>query len=114
MGLLTFAGAASFEASAQNTERTTLSNQDKTITVFPIPANTSVNVRLSTSLRNEVEKVEIVNLIGRKLSEQTIIDRNTTDVTFNNLAEMPQGIYMVVARDRSGKIVQSAKMVINR
>ncbi len=107
-------GWSSTEVFAQGNEKTIITNQDKTITVYPIPANSSVNVRLSSSLRTEVEKVEIINLIGRKLSEQTIIDRSTTDITFNNLNEMPQGIYMVVARDRSGKIVQSAKMIINR
>ena len=112
--LICFTGLASVEVAAQSNEKTVLTNQDRTITVFPIPANTSVNVRLSSSLRNEVEKVEIINLIGRKLTEQVIIDRNTTDITFNNLSNMPQGIYMVVARDRGGKIVQSAKMVINR
>lgn len=114
LSLVTFVGLSSANVSAQSTEKTIISNQDKTITVFPLPANTSVNVRLSSSLRTEVEKVEIVNLIGRKLTEQTIIDKNTTDITFNNLSEMPQGIYMVVARDHSGKIVQSAKLVINR
>lgn len=112
--LIASLGLSSMEASAQGKENTIISNQDKTITVYPIPANTSVNVRLSASLKNEVEKVEIINLIGRKLTEQTIIDRSTTDITFNNLSEMPQGIYMVVARDKGGKIIQSAKMVVNR
>jgi hypothetical protein len=115
--LLTFSaflGLGSTDVAAQSNEKTIITNQDKTITVYPIPANTNVNVRLSASLRNEVEKVEIINLIGRKLAEQTIIDRSTTDITFNNVSEMPQGIYMVVARDRGGKIVQSAKMVVNR
>jgi hypothetical protein len=112
--LITFTGLTSGEASAQGNEKTIITNQDKTITVFPIPANNIVNIRLSSSLRNDVDKVEIINLIGRKLTEQTIIDKNTTDITFNNLGDMPQGIYMVVARDKSGKIIQSAKMVINR
>lgn len=112
--VIAFTGLTSVEVAAQGSEKTIITNQDKTITVFPIPANNVVNVRLSSSLRNDVDKVEIINLIGRKLTEQTIIDRNTTDITFNNLGDMPQGIYMVVARDKSGKIIQSAKMVINR
>lgn len=112
--LIAFMGLGSAEVAAQGNEKTIITNQDRTITVYPIPANTSVNVRLSASLRNEIEKVEIINLIGRKLTEQTIIDKSTTDITFNNLGDMPQGIYMVVARDKGGKIVQSAKMVINR
>ncbi|WP_118972605.1 T9SS type A sorting domain-containing protein [Taibaiella koreensis] len=112
--LIAFVGLRSTDAAAQGSDKITITNQDRTITVYPIPANSSVNVRLSASLRTDVEKVEIINLIGRKLTEQTIIDKSTTDVTFNNLSEMPQGIYMVVARDKGGKIVQSAKMIINR
>lgn len=112
--LAAFTGLGTADVAAQSNEKTIITNQDKTITVYPIPANTSVNVRLSASLRNEVDKVEIISLIGRKLTEQTIIDRNTTDITFNNLNDVPQGIYMVVARDKGGKIIQSAKMVINR
>jgi len=114
LAFISFLGLSATEAAAQGNEKTILTNQDRTITVYPIPANSNVNIRLSTALRNEVEKVEIVNLIGRKLAEQTIIDRNTTEIAFTNLSEMPQGIYMVVARDKSGKIIQSAKMVINR
>lgn len=106
--------ASSNNASAQDVERPIISNQDRTITIFPIPANNVVNIRLSPALKNDVEKVEIINLIGRKLTEQTILDRNSLNITFNNLGEMAQGIYMVVARDKYGKIVQSAKMVINR
>ncbi|MFT4063010.1 MAG: T9SS type A sorting domain-containing protein [Edaphocola sp.] len=98
----------------QNNERILLSNQDRQMTVFPVPANTSVNVRISAGLRTEVERVEIVSLIGRKITEQSIIDKNTTEVTFNNLADVPQGIYMVVARDKSGRVLQSSKMVVNR
>ena len=114
LATISFMGLSSAPVAAQSNEKTIITNQDKTITVYPIPASSSVNVRLSSSLRNDVEKVEIINLIGRKLTEQTIIDKSTTDITFNNLSDMPQGIYMVVARDKGGKIVQSAKMVINR
>ncbi len=112
--LVSFVGLSATKASAQGNEKTLITNQDRNITVYPLPASTSVNIRLSASLKNDVDKVEIVNLIGRKLTEQTIIDKSTTDITFNNLSEMPQGIYMVVARDKGGKIIQSAKMVINR
>lgn len=112
--LVSFVGLSTTKVAAQGNEKTLITNQDRNITVYPLPASTSVSIRLSASLKNEVDKVEIVNLIGRKLTEQTIIDKSTTDITFNNLGEMPQGIYMVVARDKGGKIIQSAKMVINR
>src|SRR5690606_5339780 len=105
---------SSVEVSAQGQEHPVLTNQDKTITIYPIPANQFATIRISPSLRAEVEKIEIVNLIGRKMSEQTIMNKQTTEISFTNLNEMPQGIYIVVARDKFGKIVQSAKMIINR
>lgn len=114
ISLISFTGLGFTQVAAQEAEKTIITNQDKSITVYPVPANSIVNVRLSSGLRNEVDKVEIINLIGRKLTEQAIIDKSTTNITFNNLSDMPQGIYMVVARDKSGKIIQSAKMVINR
>ncbi len=107
-------GGTPTELLAQNSEKAIITNQDKTITLYPIPANTIINIRLSPALKSEVDKREIVNLIGRKLTEQMIFDRTSTEISFNNLSELPQGIYMVVARDKFGKIIQSAKLIINR
>ena len=101
-------------AFAQNGEKNVISNQERTLVVYPTPATTVATVRLSAALRSEVSKIEIVNLIGRKIDEQSVFDKNTTEFTFNNLGSAASGIYMVVARDRSGKIIQSAKMVISR
>lgn len=106
--------SGSTELRAQGNEKPVLTNQEKTITIYPVPANSYATVRLSPALRNEVDKVEIVNLIGRKMSEQVIMNKQTTEISFTNLNELPQGIYIVVARDKFGKIVQSAKMVVNR
>lgn len=106
--------SASSVSAQQGSERTIITNQDRTLTVYPIPANNRVSVRLSANLRTDVDKVEIVTLIGRKITEQTIIDSNTTEITFNDLGDVAPGIYMVIARDKSGRIIQSSKMVINR
>jgi hypothetical protein len=115
LSLILLAELSSVSVSAQQGgEKTLITNQDKMLTIYPIPANNRVNVRISASLRTDVDKIEIINLIGRKMTEQTIIDSNTTEIAFNDLGDFAQGIYMVVARDKSGKIIQSAKMVINR
>jgi len=115
LSMILLAGLSSVSVSAQQgPEKTILTTQDRTLTVYPIPANSRVNIRLSAALRQVVDKVEIVNLIGRKLTEQVIIDKNTTEITFNDLGDFPEGIYMVIARDNAGKIIQSSKMVINR
>ena len=98
----------------QGNEKQLITNLDRTLTVYPIPANDRVTIRISSGLINNVDKIEIVSLIGRKIAEQTIIDNNATEITFNGLDDFPPGVYMVLARDKSGRIVQSSKMVINR
>ena len=78
-----------------------------------MPANTVAYIRIAPALRSIVDKVEIVNIIGRKVTEQSIIDKSTTEVVFTDLGDMPKGMYMVIARDKSGRIVQSAKLILN-
>lgn len=111
-------GVANFSAHAQqkknNEKSTTITNQEKTLTIYPVPVTTTVHIRISQALRPDIEKLEIYSLIGRKLTEQSIIDPNTTDISFTNLNQYPSGIYMVIARDKYGKIVKSAKMVIDK
>ncbi len=101
-------------AQTQNGENISIMTNQNTMTVFPTPADSRAYVKLSPSLRNRVEKVEIINLIGRKLKEQIIISKSTTEISFNDISELPQGIYMVVARDEFGQILQSSKLVISR
>lgn len=91
-----------------------ITNQQKILTVYPLPVSSTVHIRLSPSLRLEVQSLEIVSLVGRKLADQRVLDPNTTDVSFSNLEDYPAGIYMVIARDKYGKIVKSAKMIISR
>lgn len=88
-------------------------NQDRSLTIYPMPANTVAYIRIAPALRSIVDKVEIVNIIGRKVTEQSIIDKSTTEVVFTDLGDMPKGMYMVIARDKSGRIVQSAKLILN-
>lgn len=87
--------------------------QDKTLTVYPMPATSTAYIRIAAGLRNEIDRLEIVNIVGRKVSEQKIVDKATTEVVFNNLNTVPKGLYMVVARDKFGKVLQSAKLLLN-
>lgn len=76
-------GVANFSAHAQqkknNEKSTTITNQEKTLTIYPVPVTTTVHIRISQALRPDIEKLEIYSLIGRKLTEQSIIDPNTTE-----------------------------------
>lgn len=105
--------AAQQNGNNTNENRDIFSQQDMSLSVYPVPAKTSVYVRLSQGLKSQVDKMEMVNVIGRKVMEQTIADKNTTEIVFNNLNSLPKGLYMVIARDKYGKILQSAKLVIN-
>ena len=98
---------------AQENDRRIITNQEKTISVYPVPARTTAHIRLSPALKQDVDKIEIINLIGKKITEQTIIDKNASEIIFSNLGELPQGIYMIITRDKYGKILLSAKMMID-
>lgn len=111
LGLLT---TLTTTVSGQEREKISFTNQEKTLTVYPMPVTNVAHVKLSPALRQEVNSLEIINLIGRKLTEQTIIGKTTTDVSFTDLNEFPKGIYMVIARDKYGKIIQSAKMILTK
>lgn len=94
--------------------KTFITNESLKITTYPNPTDSKLYIKLSSSLKGQVDKVEIVNVIGKKLKEQQIIDKNTTDIMFNNLGDLPPGIHMVILRDEYGKILQSSKFMINR
>lgn len=115
--IMLFCGMMTNTAVAQqknSPEDMTITNQDKTLTVYPVPVKTTVHVRISPALRPDIDKLEIISLIGRKITEQSIMDPNTTDVSFNNLNQYPSGIYMIIARNKYGKIIKSAKMIIDK
>ncbi len=106
----------SYNASAQearNNDRSVFVSQDNSLTVYPMPATTTAYIRIAAGLRNDVDQIEIVNVVGRKVTAQKIVDKGTTEVVFNNLGNLPKGIYVVVARDQYGKILQSAKLLLN-
>lgn len=110
--LLLFPWLSSMGQNSDNGKRI-ITNSEKVITIYPIPAKTVAYVRISPALQSDIEKIEIVNLIGKKVAEQTVIDKNISEYIFNNLNEYPKGIYIIITRDKYGKIVQSAKMIID-
>ncbi len=75
--------------------------------VFPNPASSTVNVELNATLTGDVQ-VELVNLLGQKVSQATITDRRATF----NVGELPAGCYLVDCYHNGVKIA-NAKFIKN-
>lgn len=99
---------------AQQEPTKVVNNDYGRLTLYPIPADNKITIKLNNQLKENVGQIQIVNVIGRVLKEQQIINKNTSEVTFNDLGDLPQGIYMVIARDNYGKILQSTRLIISR
>lgn len=99
---------------AQQEPTKVINNDYGRLTLYPIPADNKITIKLNNQLKENVGQIQIVNVIGRVLKEQQIINKNTSEVTFNDLGDLPQGIYMVIARDNYGKILQSTRLIISR
>lgn len=105
---------STLESTAQQEQTKVMNTEYSRLTLYPIPADNKVTIKLNSTLREQVGQLQIVNVIGRIVKEQTIINKNTAEVTFNDLSDLPQGIYMIIARDNYGKILQSTRLIISR
>lgn len=99
---------------AQQDNKKFISNESIEITTYPNPVINVLNIKLSPALRQQVYKIQIVNIVGKKIREQQVLDRNTTDVAFSDLDDVPQGVYLVIARDEFGKVLQSNKFMLSK
>lgn len=112
---LFFFGAFSNNAVvAQEKNNRFQNNQDRfEMVVYPMPAKTELNIRLTPKLLKSTKEISIVNLIGREVSHQRISDDHQyNDVKFFNLQQFPNGIYMVIAKDEFGNILHTSKLCI--
>ena len=88
----------------------------KMFSLYPVPLKTSkLVVKRNTDNANNIKiaKVELRNLIGKKL-QGADFDKNTEEVVFEDMDSYPNGIYVVLAFDSYGKIIESSKFIINR
>lgn len=107
-------GSPFLSQAQQQDNKGIISNESINLYTYPNPVGNKLNVKISNNLKQQVYKVEIVNVVGKKLREQQLLDRNTTEVSFNDLDDVPQGVYLVIARDEYGKILQSNKFLISK
>ncbi|MFM2387411.1 MAG: hypothetical protein RL660_2168 [Bacteroidota bacterium] len=83
-----------------------------TLNVFYSSGSNSFSVKVSTT-DDSVDKIVVMSLIGRKIKEQLFV-KGQEIYTFSDMSDMPNGIYIVLIKDRNDKILGSAKLVINK
>lgn len=85
----------------------------KMISLFPVPLKGS---RLSVKLNvpnSTISAVELRNLIGKKLQEKPF-PKGENEVVLEDMDTYPNGVYVVLAKDSYGKIVEISKFIINK
>ena len=88
----------------------------KMFSLYPVPVKTSkLSVKRNTdnAENGKIATVELRNLIGKKLQSHEF-EKNTEEVIFEDMDSYPNGIYVVIAIDSYGKIIETAKFIINK
>lgn len=114
--LLTLVGLVPAQTSNGHTfeQSYELKVNSKKMVVYPTPATNYVTISLPTGLKEYTAKVEIMDISGRRVMEQKKYDRSTSEMTFNNISELPAGVYIISAVDQDGRVLQSSRMIINK
>ncbi len=85
----------------------------KMFSLFPVPLKGSrLSVKLNAS-STSISAVELRNLIGKKLQEKGF-PKGVDEVIFEDMDTYPSGVYVVLAKDSYGKIVEISKFIINK
>jgi hypothetical protein len=88
-------------------------DENRLISLYPVPLKGSIlSVRLNAP-NSAVAGAELRNLIGKKLQEKNF-PKGGNELVFEEMDTYPNGIYVVLAKDAYGKIVEIAKFTINR
>jgi hypothetical protein len=88
----------------------------KMFSLYPVPLKSSkLSVKRNTDHADngKIATVELRNLIGKKLQSHEF-DKNTEEVIFEDMDSYPNGIYVILAIDGYGKIIETAKFIINK
>ncbi len=91
-------------------------DEPKLFSLFPIPLKSNtLFVERNKDAKDcmKIVNVELRNLIG-KCIQAIPFDASEMKTAFVEMDSYPNGIYIVLAKDAYGKIIESAKFVINR
>lgn len=85
--------------------------RNTTVTLFPVPCNIDIlTVGMKPMTASKVSIVELRNFIGRKL--QTVRSDGRNEIKFNDMVQYPEGVYVILFKDKNGKFIESAKFTI--
>jgi hypothetical protein len=83
---------------------------DPPVSLYPVPLNTNIlKIKLLPSVLEKAKTIELRNFIGRKLRGENIKSR---EIEFGDMSQYPEGVYVIIIKDGSGKIIESAKFMI--
>jgi hypothetical protein len=88
-------------------------NEDPLMSLSPVPLNKSI---LKVNILKPgiiVSRIELRNLIGRELQNKKI-PVGDKSIEFTEMESYPNGMYVIIAKDERGKIIETSKFLINR
>lgn len=85
-------------------------NDEAKVSVFPIPCNVNVlHVVLEKDMYGKAVSIELRNFIGKRLQVKKVQSKETL---FDEMSFYPEGLYVIMVRDVSGKILETVKFMI--
>lgn len=89
-----------------------MADDGKMFSLYPVPlVSNTLTVKVHATV--PIATFELRSLIGKKLQEKKY-NGTEAEVVFTDLSQYYSGIYVVVAKDGNGKIVETMKFTINR
>jgi hypothetical protein len=85
-------------------------NLKEQVAVFPNPAGPEINIRLTRSIKQQVDHFTILNSAG-----QQVFTRSNPEEYMNiKRSELGQGgIYLILFYDQKGKLIDNKKLILN-
>lgn len=85
----------------------------KLFSLYPVPLKTN---RLFVHINNtsaSINTIELRNLIGKKMQEKTF-PAGSDEIYFDDMDTYPNGLYVVLAKDANGKVLEINKFILNK
>lgn len=105
IGLSIFIFIFSFQAFA--------AGEESLLFLSPVPLTKSLLTVKIVKPSIQVNTLELRNLIGRELQRKTL-PLGGEFIQFTDMESYPNGLYVIIAKDANGKILESTKFVISR